>query len=131
MTGLRFESKELAGDRLWLKAAGTLDAGELQSLTAWLGDIAKKLAAMHEKSGSPVSCVFDLLEVGETKDPAIINALVEFQKGNKPHVRKTALIIKDPEVRLAMSIVGALADRYNVRSFASNQEAEQWAFSEA
>jgi hypothetical protein len=131
MPGLTFESKELAPAHLWLKASGDFSGGNISELQSWLAEIAEKIADMHKKSGREVSCVFDLLGAGEAKDPVVINALVEFQKINKPHIHKTSLIVKDPEVRLAMSIVGALADRYNVRSFASNQEAENWAFSES
>jgi hypothetical protein len=130
MTDLTFERKELAPDRLWLKAAGMLSGDSVDRLKAWVTETAGTIEEMHKTSGKPVSCVFDLVDVAEAKDPIVINTLVAFQKLNKPHIHKTALIIKDPEVRLAMSIVGALADRYNIRSFASNQEAENWAFSE-
>lgn len=130
MTGFTFESKQLAKDRLWLKVSGGLSAASAEELKAWLVQIEAIIATMHQDSGAGVSCVFDLVDLTEANDPVVINALVEFQKQNKPHIRRTALVIKDPQVRLAMSIVGALADRYNIRSFASNQEAEGWAFSE-
>lgn len=130
MTGLVFESKQLAPDKLWLKASGSLDGESTEKIRTWTQETAALIARMHDQSGKPVSCVFDLVGVGEAKDPAVINTLVEFQKQNKPHIHRTGLVVKDPEVRLALSIVGALADRYNIRSFASNQEAENWAFSE-
>lgn len=130
MTGFTFESKQLTQDRLWLKVSGGLSAANANELQAWLGQIEAIIATMHETAGTDISCVFDLVDLVEANDPVVITALVEFQKQNKPHIRRTALIIKDPQMRLAMSIVGALADRYNIRSFASNQEAEGWAFSE-
>ncbi len=130
MTGLVFESKQLAPDRLWLKASGSLSGESTAQIQDWVTKTAALIAHMHEQSGKTISCVFDLVGIKEAKDPAVINALVDFQKQNKPHIHRTGLVVKDPEIRLALSIVGALADRYNIRSFASNQEAESWAFSD-
>lgn len=130
MTGLVFESKQLTPDRLWLKAAGSLGGESTEKIEQWVTETAALIAHMHEGSGKTISCVFDLTGIDEAKDPAVINALVGFQKQNAPHIHRTGLVVKDPEVRLALSIVGALADRYNIRSFASNQEAESWAFSD-
>jgi ABC-type transporter Mla MlaB component len=131
MEQLTFEVTELAPNRLQLKAMGSFGGGTLKQLEDFARETSAKIADMHERSGDQIACVFDLLGVSEAKDPAAINALVEFQKHNKPHVRRTALVVKDPQVRFAMSVIGALADRYNIRSFATYQEAEAWAFSEA
>ncbi len=130
MIGFTFESKQPAPDKLWLKVSGGLSAASADDLKAWMVQIEAIIAAMHTAAGVGISCVFDLVDLVEANDPVVITSLVEFQKQNKPHIRRTALVIKDPQVRLAMSIVGALADRYNIRSFASNQEAEGWAYSE-
>lgn len=131
MADLTFESKDLAPDRLWLRAAGPLSSENTGQLQAWLVDMAGLIEKMHAVSGVTISCVFDLVGMGQAQGQDIISSLVEFQKQNKPHIRRTALIIKDPDVRLTMSVVAALADRYNIRSFASNQEAEGWAFGQA
>ncbi len=130
MSQLIFETKELSPTRLWLRAAGVVDESCAAQVREWAEQTTQHIAQMHERSGSLISCVFDLLEVSGLKDPAAVSELVNFQRNNKPYIHRTALLIKDPEMRLALSVVGALADRYNISSFASNQEAEKWAFSE-
>lgn len=130
MAELKFESKELAPDRLYLKAVGVVSSETIEVLDAWTQETQEKISDMHMSCGKPICCVFDITEVEQTKDPEVIAKLVEFQKMNKPHIYRTALIVRKPEVRLSMTIVAELAGRNNIHSFSDEEEGRAWAFGE-
>jgi hypothetical protein len=130
MNELKFETQELAPDRLYLKASGSVNRDTLESLANWTRATQDKISEMHLACGKPISCVFDITEVEETKDPEVIAKLVEFQKINKPHVFRTALIVLKPEIRLNMTIISELAERDNIHPFTDLEEGKAWAFGE-
>lgn len=130
MAELKFEGEELAPDRLYLKATGLVSSETIDVLDAWTKETQAKISDMHMNCGKPICCVFDISEVEQTRDPDVIAKLVEFQKINKPHIYRTALIVKKPEVRLSMTIVAELAGRDNIHAFDNEKDGQAWAFGE-
>ncbi len=130
MNEFEFELEDLAPDRLYLSVRGGISQLTLDRLSEFTAAARQKIADMHMSCGKPISCVFDITGVEQAKDQEVVSELVEFQKLNKPHIYRTALIVKKPEVKLMMTIVAELAGRDNICSFSDLDEGKAWAFGE-
>jgi hypothetical protein len=128
MEMLRFESKEVAPGQLYLKAAGPINADNLSQLKTWTEQTAELIASVHNKSGNPISCVFDISGLTEASDARAVAILTEFQKANSPHIRRTGLVVSNSKVGSMLHMSAMLASRTNITQFPSAAEAEAWAF---
>lgn len=130
MALLKFETKQISADQLFLKATGVLNSDSITELKGFATVTEDLIATMHEKAGRLIKCVFDISEINEAKDPSAIAVLAEFQANNKPHILRTALVASKPEIKLAIGIVGAMAQRDNIQTFDTQEEAVAWAFAD-
>lgn len=128
MDQLTFSIVEKGDDKLLLEAQGVVNENTLSTLRNFATQAEDKIASMHEKTGKKVRCVFDLTKVQEIKDPGTVATLAEFQKNNKPHIERTALVVTDTSIKLIVNVAGAMAMRDNIQIFDDLAIGQQWAY---